>query len=74
MMCLSDDLKETEEPCSETRTVQDAILEAKNQGNVSGEDFYWLELDEIGIDDENLKFLELSANFPVSTLHTSSRC
>ena len=71
MMCVSDDPEEIEELCSVVRTVEDAIIEAKNQATAAGDDLYWLELDETAINDEKLKSLELSSNFPVSTFHIS---
>ena len=71
MMCVSDDPEEIKELCSEVGTVEDAIIEAKNQATDAGDDLYWLELDETAIDDEKLKSLELSSNFPVSTFHIS---
>lgn len=64
MMCVSDEIEKAEDLCGEKSTVQDVIMKAKQQAKEAGQDVYWLELDETGIDDDELRSLELSTNFP----------
>lgn len=65
MMCVADDVEEAKVDPGEKSSIEDIILTAKTQAKEAGHELCWLELDEADIDDDTLRSLEISTNFPV---------
>lgn len=72
MMCVADDLEEENQleedlvmgSYGEENSVGDIITKAKKRAQENEEDVSWLELDESGLNDDELRSLELSTDFP----------
>lgn len=64
MMCVADDVEEAKVDPGEKSSIEDIILTAKTQAKEAGHELCWLELDEADIDDDTLRSLEISTNFP----------
>lgn len=76
LMCVGIDIESGPEDAEESGTREDVITimekevcKAKDEGRDS---INWLELDELGIDDDMLLSLDLSSRFPVCFIYSFS--